>query len=313
MRAFRLAIQCTFACIALSRVFLAEKHVVEITEGDLFLADSTRLHYYVTDARRDTILVPLGIILVPELAALSETHTVLAYDPRGRGRSSAIAPADLRRRAFKSDVADLDTIAKHFKIRRATILGWSFYSLVAARYAIEHPTQTRRLILASPLAPRSTPWSDSMRVRYDARLDSAARRALDSIRVRATDSASTVEYCRANNAFHVPANMAGRGLVVAPKVEPCNWPNEWPNKVAQSTGRSAADLGVYDWRGTLAALRIPILVIHGDEDAAPIAGTLEWKSAPNAKVVRIPEAAHWTFLEAPDAFRSAVEWFIGTH
>jgi pimeloyl-ACP methyl ester carboxylesterase len=63
----------------------------------------------------------------------------------------------------------------------------------------------------------------------------------------------------------------------------------------------------------LAQIRVPTLVIHGEQDAAipmPEAEAIA-NGIPGAELVRIPDAGHSTPLETPDAVNAALAGFFG--
>src|SRR5690606_4571476 len=56
----------------------------------------------------------------------------------------------------------------------------------------------------------------------------------------------------------------------------------------------------YDWRDTLAKVRAPTLLIHGEFDAVPPAeADAHARLRPRAHVLRVPEAGHMPFFEMP--------------
>ena len=62
----------------------------------------------------------------------------------------------------------------------------------------------------------------------------------------------------------------------------------------------------------LSAVRVPTLVIVGEEDAVtpPSAAKALAGGIPGAKLVTIPQAGHLSNLEAPEAFNAAVRAFL---
>ncbi len=58
-------------------------------------------------------------------------------------------------------------------------------------------------------------------------------------------------------------------------------------------------------------MQVPTLIIHGSDDAIPLASSEEWAATlPNARLLVIQECGHFPFLEAPDVFFPAVERFV---
>ncbi|HEY2374591.1 MAG TPA: alpha/beta fold hydrolase [Gemmatimonadaceae bacterium] len=87
-----------------------------------------------------------------------------------------------------------------------------------------------------------------------------------------------------------------------------------PPKLSSGTGAAVlAHLrrDGYDWRGRLRALSVPRLVIHGEEDALPVAVSAELGALlPRAQRESVPHSGHMPFWEAPDVFFSVVDSFL---
>jgi pimeloyl-ACP methyl ester carboxylesterase len=58
----------------------------------------------------------------------------------------------------------------------------------------------------------------------------------------------------------------------------------------------------------LPAVRLPVLFVHGEEDALPLGSTMLTAALiPGALVETIPDCGHFPWLEQPETFRVAVE------
>jgi pimeloyl-ACP methyl ester carboxylesterase len=69
--------------------------------------------------------------------------------------------------------------------------------------------------------------------------------------------------------------------------------------------------GPYDWRPLARRVSAPTLVVHGDLDPLPLAGSEEWvRVLPKAKLVVVPSAGHYPHAEQPEQFFPAVEAFL---
>ena len=66
----------------------------------------------------------------------------------------------------------------------------------------------------------------------------------------------------------------------------------------------------FDLRPALARLEIPALVVHGDDDPIPIATAAATATALRAPLIILPECGHVPYVEAPDAFVSALDAFL---
>jgi len=66
-----------------------------------------------------------------------------------------------------------------------------------------------------------------------------------------------------------------------------------------------------DWRTRLRALSAPTLVIHGEEDAPPLAvSAASVALLPRAQRQLVPQSGHMPFREAPDVFFAVVDSFF---
>jgi proline iminopeptidase len=72
-----------------------------------------------------------------------------------------------------------------------------------------------------------------------------------------------------------------------------------------------ASLGEWDFRAGLAAVTAPTLILHGEADAIPMDLVEEWTAAlPSAKLVKIPGASHFPYVEQPDLVWPVIEDFL---
>jgi pimeloyl-ACP methyl ester carboxylesterase len=76
-------------------------------------------------------------------------------------------------------------------------------------------------------------------------------------------------------------------------------------------GYQARRPSLYDLKEPLAALRVPLLVIAGDEDEAVLEpGLMLKRSVPGAALAVLPKSGHLTNLEEPALFNRLVEDFF---
>ena len=70
-------------------------------------------------------------------------------------------------------------------------------------------------------------------------------------------------------------------------------------------------LGDFDVLPSLAAVKAPVLVIHGAADPIPVKSSEAWATGfPNARLLLIKDAGHVSHVETPEIFFSAVETFL---
>ncbi len=71
--------------------------------------------------------------------------------------------------------------------------------------------------------------------------------------------------------------------------------------------------GDWDLRPKLANLRVPLLVVHGEQETIPMDLVEEWVTAtPSgvASLFKVPNAAHFPYAEQPAVVWPAVERFL---
>lgn len=238
------------------------------------------LQYRTLGAGRDLVLLHgwgTQADIWSELAARLSPHFRLTLvDLPGCGASADCEPYSLER------VASL--LAQEMP-QRCGVVGWSLGGQIALAWARMAPGQVERiaLIATTPCFAQRADWPHavSREMLHDFKQALAAdapgtlRRffSLQALGDECTrEAAARLRLCLKNNALPTAAALAG-GLKVLLEA---------------------------DQRGDLAAVRQPVLVLHGDQDrvAPPAAGSHLARSLPDAELVVIPGAAHVPFVTA---------------
>ncbi len=244
-------------------------------------------------------------LLWPAFAPLAEGRRLFMYDQRGRGQTPA--PPGLRAARIEHDVLDVVALRESLGIARWDLVGHSWGGGIALLAAAEDPAGTRR-VLAFDAVGATSGWLDGLHARalshLEARGAAESRAALAQLDPRALfepDAAQHGAYSRtmyaawfhdqAMNAFSPPVAHSPTGAVVAARLR-----------------REG-----FDWRERYAAVRSPVLLIHGEEDALPIAEARASATLiPGARVVAIPGAGHMPFFENPEpTFAAALAFLDG--
>ena len=72
-----------------------------------------------------------------------------------------------------------------------------------------------------------------------------------------------------------------------------------------------ASYGDWDLRERLRQLSVPTLVVHGEQESIPMDLVEEWvTSLPHGRLLRVPNAAHFTYAERPELVWPEVERFL---
>lgn len=236
--------------------------------------------------------------LLPGFDRLATRRTLVYYDQRGGGRSPV--PRDVPV-GWREHVEDLDALRQLWEVERLSIAGYSWGGLLAVLYALEHPDRVERLALVSP-APA---WRQA-RAEFERRLAErnaapdvqAAKRAVQDggLRERSPD-----EYRRKMFEFSVAGYFH-------------DWRRAAELTPFRITGRTQQEvwesLGDFDLRPRLPALRLPAVVLHGEDDPIPIETAATLAALLGATLHRIPGSGHVPYVEAPDAFFRVLDPFL---
>jgi pimeloyl-ACP methyl ester carboxylesterase len=221
----------------------------------------------------------------PQLAALADEFTVVAWDEPGAGRSSDV-PADF----VLPDYANcLAALIGALELGPAHVAGVSWGGTVAQELYRHHPELVATLLLVDTYAG----WKGSLpeaevRVRVEGvrQMLAAADHLFDP----------TLPGLFAGDP---PAEFAALLEAMAADVRP------------ESMKTALLVMAEADQRDLLPRIAVPTLLIWGERDArSPLSVARQFEDAvPDAKLVVIPGAGHVSNLEAPELFNDAVREF----
>lgn len=278
-------------------------------DGYVEASDGTRLYYRQMGEGLRAVVVPVGFYLEDALAPLaSDGRRLIFYDPRGRGRSDAV---DTTRVSLDRQVSDLEDLRRSLGIERMALIGWSGLGMEMVVYALRHPDRVTRIVQVAPVPPRNTPYNERAYAERERRIDPEAERAFRAREEAGEFEGDPAAECRAEQAVTLPVNFADPSN--ASKVpDVCVYPNERSDNLGPLFRALLGSFGDYDWRNELHGLHVPRLVLHGAADAFPVEGSQEWvRGYPEARLMVVPGAGHFVFLERPDVFFPAVRSFLG--
>jgi proline iminopeptidase len=236
--------------------------------------------------------------LLPGFDALARNRELIYYDQRGGGRSPVGRDVPV---GWRQHVADLEELRIIWKLDRLSLCGYSWGGLLAMLYAIDHPNNVERLALVSP-APAWRPARIEFEARFRARSTTseieAERRALRASGLRERDLTAyqrrLFELAVAGY-FHDPSRV--RELT--------------PFRITERTQREVWEsLGDYDIRPALRQLRLPALVVHGDDDPIPVESARETADCLSAEWRLLRNCGHVPHVEAFDEFVEALDTFL---
>jgi proline iminopeptidase len=287
-------------------------------DGWVTTSDSTRLYYRVIGQGPDTLIAIHGgpgvdlESIAADFAPLAAHHVVIFYDQRGTGRSTL--PADTARLGAEQQIADLDAIRQHFGLARVTLIAHSYGPLLAATYALAHPSAVRRMVFFGPVPPRRGDFWTRFGKTVASRLDSTQQAQMTAANHRLGDaSADARQACRDLWAIALRPRLAEpdrtlpliRSDLCASDPAGIRYGLTITNRVVMGS------YGDWDLRSRLRGLTIPVLVVHGEQDAIPMDLVEEWTtSLPRGQLLRVPGTAHFPYVEQPKIVWPAVERFL---
>jgi proline iminopeptidase len=236
--------------------------------------------------------------LLPGFDALAGRRTLVYYDQRGGGRSPVGRDVPV---GWPEHVADLEALREHWGFERLALAGYSWGGLLALLYALEHPQRVECLALVSA-APAWRAARDEFERRFEARTLTSelqeARRRLRESGLRARDpqahAARLFELAVAGY-FHDPA----RATLLT------------PFRITERTRAEVwASLGDFDLRARLRQLRLPALVLHGDDDPIPWQAAREVAECLDAEFHLLRDCGHVPYVEAFDEFVRLMDAFL---
>jgi proline iminopeptidase len=288
----------------------------EVTEGQV-PGDGAALFYRMVGNGPDVLVMIHGGpgmdmgYMVPDFAPLAAHHRLLFYDQRGAGRSELLRD-DPALYTIAHHVADLEALRVRFGLVRMTLVAHSFGPAIAASYAMAHPDRVARMIFLGPVPPRAGDMEKRYGVALEARLTAEQRAEMTRLEEAMLHGPDPVQACRAYWAIAVKPRVARAELASQVTGDFCS-----AGAAAIRAGmgvagpHTAASFGDWDFRAGLAKVTAPTLILHGETDAIPMDLVEEWTTAlPAAKLIKVPGASHFPYVERPDLVWPEIERFL---
>jgi endothelin-converting enzyme/putative endopeptidase len=248
--------------------------------------------------------------LAGDLVPLTAHHRLIEYDQRGGGRSTL--PADTALLTIDHHVRDLEALRQHLGLDKVTLLAHSFGPAIAALYAIRYPEHVERMIFLGPIPPRKGKFFEEFGAALGPRLTDAQRKRGSELQAQFATAADIAAVCREYWSIMTPPRLAKSASASVVKSDLCAGPPEGIRYgMTKTNSATFASLGDWNWTADLAHVKAPVLIIHGEEDAIPMSMVAEWATAlPNARLIRLPNTAHFPHAEQPAAVFAAIETFL---
>ena len=211
--------------------------------------------------------------------ALGHRYRIVSWDMRGHGSTSS--PDDPAQYSHALTVEDMRALLGHLGIGRAVIGGLSLGGTMSLAFYRAHPELTRALVICD-----SGPGFRNEKARED--WNQRARKRAADLEARGL---AVLEGRSAETQQAIRHHKSAQGLAHAAR-----------GMLAQT------DASLID---SLAEIRVPTLVIVGDQDT-PFIAACEYmaKKIPGAQLEVITGAGHSSNLDQPEAFNRALGRFL---
>jgi epoxide hydrolase 4 len=267
----------------------------------------------------------------------------LAVAPDLRGYNLSDKPEGVEQYAVPHVIADLRALAAHLGHERFTLVGHDWGGAIAWAFALTHPELLERLVIVN--APHPAIFERELRENRDQQRASLYMRrfrqpsaegwlAEDNFRrLRAAlldDGLARGYFTPEDTDAYVAAwsqlgaLTGGLNYYRAMRLAP---PSATPERGQQhfihdlppldpAEADDSADVSARPARPrdpAALAVRVPTLVIWGEQDVALLPGNLDGLAdyVPNLTLRRIPDAGHWVIHEQPDVVNGYIREFIG--
>jgi non-heme chloroperoxidase len=233
-----------------------------------------------------------------EAALLAAGHRVITYDRRGSGASSRPSTGY----DFDTLAADLHILLRRLDLRGVVLAGFAMGTGEVTRYLAAHgPGRVRAAVLIAPLLPFLLQTHDNP--------DGISRSVFDGLaaRIAADRPAAMKDFL--DRSYNVD-------VLGGDRVSDQAWQNSFYVAISASAHAAAGCVTACreDFRGDLATISIPVLVIHGDQDRVlPYEATSRRLPAllANARSTVIAGGPHAIIWTHADEVNQALLDFIG--
>jgi pimeloyl-ACP methyl ester carboxylesterase len=241
-----------------------------------------------------------------QMAALADTHQVVAIDQRGYNLSDK--PKGVENYDMRFLVGDVAAVIRHLGRERATIVGHDWGGIVAWQFAMNLPQMTENLVILN--LPHPQGLSRELRINAEQIKNSAyARNFQDKM-----PDDPTVFFGRPmtaeNLAGWVRDPAARKHYVEAFKRSDFEaMLNYYKRNYPRQSGADAPPAP------EMPKVQAPVLMFHGLRDTAlhsdGLSGTWNWV-AKDLTLVTAPEAGHFVQQDAADLVTTTMKWWLSS-
>lgn len=231
------------------------------------------MYYEIEGAGNPLVFIPpaFGFAGLNSFSELARTHSVIAVDLQGNGRTADIPERPISIEQYAKDVVGL---LKYLRIPKADFIGESYGGDTAAVIAVRHPELVGRVVTYSATFAPPPDTLDPETTHYDHPPTAESR---------------DIEFQRENYKRIAPD------------------PNYWPRIYAKVSSIHWKGFS----KEELAAIKAPMLIVQGDHDFVRLEHSVETvKLIPHAELAVIPDASHFAMSSEHDKVIPIIEHFL---
>jgi pimeloyl-ACP methyl ester carboxylesterase len=232
----------------------------------------------------------------PQVRFFSASYRCVTYAARGYPPSQV--PTDPEAYSMERAVADAIAVLDGLGIAQAHVVGLSMGGFTALHLVMTHPDRFLSAVVAGTGYGAQPERADAFRA--ESMLTAAAFAAEGAAKVaeRYAVGPARVQFQNKN-----PRGWAEFAQALAG--------HSSLGSALTMRGVQAARPSLYALTGELATVRVPVLVLVGDEDEGCLEPALMLKrTIPASGLIVLPRTGHTANLEEPDAFNQAVNGFL---
>lgn len=234
----------------------------------------------------------------PQVCSFSRRYRCITYNARGYPPSDV--PADPAAYTQATAVGDAITILDHLAIEQAHVVGLSMGGFCALHLGLRHARRARSLVVAGCGYGAQPEKQQAFRAECEVIARAFAQEGAEAVAARYAVGPARVQF----------QNKDPRGWA------------EFARQLAKHSSQGAALTmrgvqrerpSLYDLSDDLARLRVPTLIVSGDEDEGCLEPDLMLKrTIPSAALAVLPRTGHTCNLEEPELFNRIVQDFLTT-
>ena len=231
-----------------------------------------------------------------QMREFGKRYRCIAYAARGYTPSDV--PADKGAYSYMHVMRDCVAVLDHLKIDSAHIIGLSMGGYTALQVSLNHPARVLSMVLAGTGSGSERWFTEQFH-----------KSSQDVALVFERDGSASVAKTYGNGPSRVPyANKDARGFAEFTRMLA---EHDAQGSANTSRGFQGARPSLYDFESGIRALKIPTLIVVGDEDDRCIEPSLFLKNTIAASgLVMFPKTGHLVNLEEPYLFNQVVGDFL---